>query len=184
MFDHMHWFNPPAAWQINENHLNVTSAPKSDFWRRTHYGFIRDNGHFFFQEVRGDFIADIRVDGRYAALYDQAGLMLRVDEENWIKTGIEYFEEQQHISAVVTRAFSDWSVAPLPGNPPSLWLRVTRKAEAVEILYSLDGQDYTLLRVAYLLPAEMTQVGPMCASPDGPGFEMTFIDFKISPAYE
>ncbi len=180
MFEEMHWFNPPAAWSVQDGRLTVTTAPKSDFWRVTHYGFTRDSGHFFFREVRGDFTATIRVDGRYTDLYDQAGLMLRVDEENWIKTGIEFFDGQQHASAVVTRQFSDWSVARLEGNPSSLWLRITRKAEAVEVSYSLDGQNYTLLRLAYLVPAGVTQVGPMCASPDGSGFEITFSDFSIS----
>ena len=181
MFENMQWFNDPAAYETGAGTLEVKTASKSDFWRKTHYGFIRDNGHFFFQEVRGDFVAEIRVNGQYEALYDQAGLMLRVDEENWIKTGIEFFDGQQHASAVVTREFSDWSVAPLEGFPPSLWLRVIRKAEAVEIFYSVDGSDFRLLRVAYLLPAAVTQVGPMCASPDGPGFTVTFEDFKITP---
>ncbi len=182
MFETMQWFNPPAAWQVREDGLEVTSAPKSDFWRKTHYGFTRDNGHFFYQEVRGDFTCEVRVNGQYKDLYDQAGLMLRVDEENWIKTGIEYFDQLQHASAVVTREFSDWSVSELPGQPASFWLRVTRKAEAVEIFFSLDGQNHTLLRLAYLVPAEVTQVGLMCASPDGSGFTTIFEDFQIKPA--
>ena len=181
MFESMQWFNEPAAWEARSGSLQVTTAPKSDFWRKTHYGFTRDSGHFYFQEIHGDFEVEIRINGGYEALYDQAGLMLRVDEENWIKTGIEYFDNRQHASAVVTREFSDWSVAPLGSNPPSIWLRVIRKAEAVEIFYSLDGQNYTLLRVCYLVPSAVTQVGPMCASPDGPGFDVTFEDFKITP---
>lgn len=182
MFDHMHWFCPPAAAEVRAGILEVRTAPKSDFWRRTHYGFTRDNGHFFYQEVQGDFTAEIRVDGKYQDLYDQAGLMLRVDEENWIKTGIEFFDGHQHASAVVTREFSDWSVTRIQGRPASLWLRVTRKAEAVEVFYSLDGEEYTLLRLAYLVPSAVTQVGPMCASPDGDGFIVQFADFIVRPA--
>jgi uncharacterized protein len=177
----MQWFNEPPAWEVRGGWIEITTAPKSDFWRKTHYGFIRDNGHFYFQEVHGDFIAEARISGRYQELYDQAGLMLRVDEENWIKTGIEYFEQRQQASAVVTRDFSDWSVAPLDGSPSSIWLRIVRKAEAVEIFYSLDGQNYILLRVAYLIPA-VTQVGLMCASPEGPGFSVIFEDFRVQPA--
>ncbi len=179
MFEQMQWFNPPAAWEVKGDCLNVTTAPKSDFWRKTHYGFTRDTGHFFYREVRGDFAVTVRVDGQYKDLYDQAGLMLRVNEENWIKTGIEFFDNHQHASAVVTREFSDWSVVRLGGKPQSLWLRITRKAEAVEVSFSLDGQNFSLLRLAYLVPAEVTQVGPMCASPDGGGFQVTFADFHI-----
>lgn len=179
MLEIMQWFNPPAKFEIQEDSLEVTTASKSDFWRKTHYGFTRDNGHFFFQEVRGDFAVEVRVIGKYHDLYDQAGLMLRVDADNWIKTGIEFFDNQQHASAVVTREFSDWSVVRLAGNPTSIWLRITRKAEAVEISYSLDGHSYTLLRLAYLVPAAVTQVGPMCASPDGTGFDVRFEGFHV-----
>lgn len=182
MFETMQWFNPPAASEISGSRLAVRTAPKSDFWRVTHYGFTRDSGHFLYQEVQGDFTVEVRVDGKYRDLYDQAGLMLRVDAENWVKTGIEFFDGQQHTSAVVTREFSDWSVARLDGFPPSLWLRVTRKAEAVEVFTSLDGQHYSLLRLAYLVPSAVTLVGIMCASPDGMGLDVTFEDFSIRAA--
>jgi len=176
----MQWLNEPPAWQARAVRLEATTASKSDFWRKTNYGFIRDNGHFYYQEVQGDFSVELRVSGRYEALYDQAGLMLRVDEENWIKTGIEFFDGRQHASAVVTREFSDWSVVVLEDYPPCIWLRVTRKNEAVEIFYSLDGQKYSLLRLAYLVPAALTLVGPMCASPDGPGFTTVFEGFQVT----
>jgi len=178
----MLWLNEPPAWEARAGWLEVTTASKSDFWRKTHYGFIRNSGHFYYQEIHGDFVAEVKVSGRYEALYDQAGLMLRVDEENWIKTGIEFFGDIQHASAVVTRDFSDWSVARLPENPLSIWLRVVRKDEAIEIFYSLDGEEYLLLRIAYLVPASVTQVGLMCASPEGPGFSVSFEDFQVTPA--
>jgi regulation of enolase protein 1 (concanavalin A-like superfamily) len=179
MFDNMKWFNRPAQAEVSAAELRVTSAPGSDFWRKTHYGFIRDNGHFYFKEVKGDFTAQVRVVGHYKDLYDQAGLMLRVDDENWIKTGIEFVDGRQNASVVVTREFSDWSVIGLDGELESFWLRVTRKAEAVEIFYSLDGEQYQLMRLAYLVPSAVTRVGPMCASPDGTGFDMLFTDFSI-----
>lgn len=71
-------------------------------------------------------------------------------------------------------------VAPLP-NPPAIWLRLVRKAEAAEIFYSLDGVAYTLLRIAYLLPSPETLVGVMCAAPDGKGFDVVFEHFAIQP---
>lgn len=182
MFQNMQWSNPPAQAAASEDALSVTSAPGSDFWRVTHYGFVRDNGHFFYQEAAGDFVVEVRIDGRYKDLYDQAGLMLRVDAENWIKTGIEYFEGRQHLSAVVTREFSDWSVNALETAPESIWLRVKRKAEAVEIFFSLDGQTYELMRLAYLVPSPVTQVGPMIASPDGSGFDVVFREYHVEAA--
>lgn len=170
----MQWLNEPPSWTMHGDRIEVAVAPGTDFWRKTHYGFIRDNGHVGYDMVQGDFTIEVKISGRYQDLYDQAGLMLRIDSAHWIKTGIEFVNGQQYVSAVVTNDFSDWSVAPLPQNPPSIWLRAVRKAECVEIFYSLDGAVYTLLRIAYLLPAVSMQAGIMCAAPDGSGFPVTF----------
>lgn len=180
----MQWHNQPPAWTMQDGTLRVTAGPKTDFWRKTHYGFIRDNGHFYFQQVDGDFIAEVKVSGDYAALYDQAGLMLRVDENTWLKCGIEFVDGVQQASAVVTRDFSDWSVVPLASHPPAVWLRLRRKAEAVEVFYSLDGERYELLRMAYLTTAKTLQVGPTCAAPEGNGFPVVFEGFAIHPLSE
>ena len=120
--------------------------------------------------------------GKYHDLYDHAGLMVRLDESTWIKCGMEYVNGEQLVSAVVTRDYSDWSVVPAPHNLPSLWLRVTRKGGAVEIHYSFDGERYAMLRLAHLTLAETVSVGPMCASPDGEGFTVTFEQYAVRPA--
>ena len=137
----MHWYNEPAVWAANDDTITVTAEHDTDFWRKTHYGFIRDNGHFYYQEVAGDFRCEVKVSGGYAALYDQAGLMVRLDETTWLKCGIEFVEGVQYVSAVVTRDFSDWSVVALPGSPAALWLRVVRTGPAIEISYALDGEQ-------------------------------------------
>jgi regulation of enolase protein 1 (concanavalin A-like superfamily) len=80
---------------------------------------------------------------------------------------------------VVTRDYSDWSVAPLNPAPTKLWLRLTRQGEAVEVSYSLDGETYVMIRVAYLPMADVVEVGVMCASPEGGGFTVTFKDLVI-----
>ncbi len=175
----MKWYNEPPVWKVEGDKINITSGSKTDFWRETHYGFIRDNGHFFYQNVIGDFSVEVKVSGEYQQLYDQAGIMVRLDEANWLKCGIEFVEGIQQVSAVVTREYSDWSVVPMPQNPTSLWIRLTRRGTAVEVQYSLDGEQYTMLRLAYLTPIETINVGVMCASPEGNGFPMTFEKFKI-----
>lgn len=176
----MEWYNEPPVYKIQGDKIYVTSGAKTDFWRQTHYGFVRDNGHFFYQQVKGDFIVEAKISGEYRELYDQAGIMVRLDEANWLKCGIEFVEGVQQASAVVTRDYSDWSVLPLPNNPVAIWMRVTRRREAVEVQYSLDGDRYVMLRLAYLTPVETVSVGIMCASPDGNGFSMTFEEFKIN----
>ncbi|HEY9697628.1 MAG TPA: DUF1349 domain-containing protein [Trichocoleus sp.] len=175
----MQWYNEPAQWQSSTDGLHLTTGVQTDFWRKTHYGFIRDNGHFYYQMVAGDFTVEVKVTGQYRALYDQAGVMVRENETTWLKCGIEFVEDIQNVSAVVTRDFSDWSVVPLLQPPPSLWLRVQRRAEAIEIQYSLNGEDYKMLRLAYLTRTETVQVGLMAASPQGGGCEILFEDFKM-----
>jgi len=113
----MQWLNEPPEWQAEGDLITVLTGAKTDFWRKTHYGFIRDNGHVYYQTVHGNFSASVKLSGEYSALYDQAGLMVRRDEMAWIKTGIEFVGGVQHVSAVVTHDFSDWSVVALAPNP-------------------------------------------------------------------
>ncbi|EAW34120.1 DUF1349 domain-containing protein [Lyngbya sp. PCC 8106] len=176
----MQWYNEPPQWTEDQNKIQVLSGAKTDFWRTTHYGFIRDNGHFYYQEVLGNFTAEVKIIGEYQDLYDQAGLMIRQDENTWLKCGIEFVNGVQQASVVVTRDYSDWSVVPLSQNPEWIILRLKRNAEAVEVEYSLDGDRYILLRLAYLSTQEKLQVGLMCASPDGEGFSVTFEELKFS----
>ncbi len=175
----MQWLNEPSQWTDSDNRWIVTTSAKTDFWRRTHYGFIRDNGHFYFDSISTDFVAEVKIRGNYKDIYDQAGLMLRVDEKHWIKTGIEYVDGVQNLSAVVTHDYSDWSVIPVQNPPEVLQMRLERTKEAIQIFYLNEASNYTLLRMTYF-PYETIQMGVMCASPDGDGFEVTFEDFMVN----
>jgi regulation of enolase protein 1 (concanavalin A-like superfamily) len=89
LIPHMKWMNDPASWRVANGQIIVRSRPKTDFWRKTFYGYITDNGHFFHLPAGAEFTFEARIGGQYAALYDQAGLMVRVDAENWVKCGTE-----------------------------------------------------------------------------------------------
>ena len=177
----MEWLNEPPQWSADDGVTTAQAAPNTDFWRITHDDGERDSGHFYFQRVVGDFIASVKVAGAYHALYDQAGLMVRLDARTWLKCGIEYVGDVQHVSAVVTRDFSDWSIIPV-APPPALWLRVVRQGHTVEVSYALDGrEDYTLLRQAYLTREPALDVGVMLCAPSGDGFEARFEGFAVVP---
>ena len=60
------------------------------------------------------FEVKVKITGNYVTTFDQMGLMLRIDHENWIKAGVEYVDGKQNVSAVVTHRTSDWSVVQLP----------------------------------------------------------------------
>jgi regulation of enolase protein 1 (concanavalin A-like superfamily) len=179
----MRWLNEPPAWRERAGILEVETGPRTDFWRETHYGFIRDGGHFFHEEAQGDFTAAVAFSGDYRALYDQAGLMLRRDERNWIKAGIEFVDGRKTLSVVVTREFSDWSTMPLPEDQEWLRLRLTRHGSAVRVEWApeREGAGFTMLRLAYLPVGDPALVGPMCCSPERAGFIARFRDFSVAP---
>jgi regulation of enolase protein 1 (concanavalin A-like superfamily) len=175
----MTWMNQPASWKRSDDKLMVRSRAKTDFWRKTFYGYITDNGHFFHLPATGDFTFQARVNGQYAALYDQSGLMVRLDAENWMKCGTEFFDGRRHASVVFTRDFSDWSTMPDLSNTEPIWWRAVRKKDSIETLCSLDGKNFTSVRQGYFLPQAKVDVGIMCAAPEGPGFEATFDELKL-----
>lgn len=175
----MQWLNTPPQFTHEGDTITITAGPKTDFWRITHDGGTRDNGHFFYQPVTGDFVADVKFSADYNALYDHAGLMVRLDDRTWMKCGIEYVDGVQQASAVVTRDFSDWSIVALSTPPSALWLRVKRHAHTLEIHFSLDGTAFTMLRQAYFPPEPTVQVGVMVCAPVGEGFTATFEGFAV-----
>jgi len=176
------WLNEPPAWHGDAARLELTTGKDTDFWRHTFYGFVRDNGHAWLAPVEGDFTASARVTGDYRHLYDQAGLMLRVDERNWIKTGIEYTDGMMHFSVVVAREVSDWSVIPLPEAKLAdvLRVRLTRHGDAVRVQYRLKDAHWQMARLAPFSAAP-AQVGVMACSPQRAGFQATFHDISIGP---
>lgn len=178
----MTWLNPPASVAISGNKLMVRSLPKTDFWRKTFYGYVTDNGHFFHFPVSGDFVFEARVDGRYSSLYDQAGIMVRINAENWVKCGTEFFDNSRHASVVFTREFSDWSTMNDLAASGPVWWRAVRKHDSLETLCSLDGRKFTSVRMGYLIPSASAEVGIMCAAPEGGGFDCTFDNLKLTAA--
>lgn len=55
------------------------------------------------------------VEADFTTLYDQAGLMIYLDEKHWLKAGIEYNDGQPMIGSVLTNEVSDWATGKLMG---------------------------------------------------------------------
>ncbi|WP_298541283.1 DUF1349 domain-containing protein [uncultured Aquimarina sp.] len=176
----MQWFNEPDKWEIiNDTSLSMYVTPNTDFWRKTHYGFTVDDGPFYYTIIGGEFELKVKITGVYKSRFDQMGAMIRIDEKTWIKAGIEYVNKKINLSAVVTHKYSDWSIVELQQKPDFVWLKIIRRLDAIEIKYSLDNEDYTLMRLAYFPDNTPTMVGLTAASPDGDGFDALFEDFAI-----
>ena len=160
----MQWFNEPAQWEIDGN---------------THYGFTVDDAPFLYTLRGGEFEVKVKISGDYRTRFDQSGLMLRIDHENYIKAGIEFVDGKYNLSTVVTHHTSDWSIIPLDKPVPFVWIKAVRRLDAVEIFYSFDDKEYTMMRNAWLQDNCPVMVGIMGACPDGNGFKARFDNFSI-----
>jgi len=182
MSTHYRWLNEPAACRSDAGMLELTTKEKTDFWQHTFYGFERDNGHAYLCPVSGDFSASVIARGSYEALYDQAGLMLRIDQHNWIKAGVEYTDGLMHFSVVVTNRISDWSVIPLRDarKEDDVRIRLSRHGDAVRVQFAVNDAAWQLARLAPFSSADAL-IGIMACSPERAGFEATFRDLHVGP---
>lgn len=176
----MNWFNEPDKWQINGGTLTIDVTPNSDYWRISHYGFTVDDAPFYYADYGGEFEAKVKVSGDYKVRFDQAGMMIRLDHENYIKTGIEFVDGKYNLSTVVTHKTSDWSVIALDHPVEYIWLKVVRRLDAVEIFYSFDDKEYHMMRNAWIEANHPVKIGMFAACPDGNGFKASFSDFKVT----
>lgn len=179
------WFNPPPKWRTGPDGLRLETAAQSDFWQRTHYGFQADNGHFLGLSARGDFCLTTRVTSRPVHQYDQAGLMVRLSPDCWLKTSVEYEPEgPNRLGVVVTNhGYSDWSTQSLAPDISTILLRIRAESADAVVEWSLEGEAWEQLRVAPLLgraAADSILCGIYACSPKGAGFvaEFEFLEFQ------
>ena len=190
----LHWLNEPAEWEDDGDHLSLRTGAGTDFWRGTLVDYIKDSGHFYYETVDGDFVATVRFGGEYRDQYDQAGLFARVDEENWMKCGVEIVNDvwaldykvngSAHLimAGLTFHGWSEWSTLPqFPTNPEHVWIRVIREREALFVDWSLDGTDYTILKLFAFPGARELQIGRYAASPAGDGFKAWFDSYSVVP---
>ncbi|NIG56647.1 DUF1349 domain-containing protein [Chitinophaga sp. Cy-1792] len=175
----MQWFNEPSKWEVKNNALSMSVTPQTDYWRISHYGFTVDDAPFYYATYGGEFEVKVKLTGAYKSRFDQMGLMIRADQENYIKTGIEFYDGKFNVSTVVTHHTSDWSVLPLEKTPPFIWVKAVRRLDAIEIYYSYDDKNYIMTRNAPMKDNQPLMVGLMAASPDGDGFHAVFESFSV-----
>ncbi len=176
----MNWFNEPQNWEIRGKSLVMDVTPKSDYWRISHYGFTVDDAPFYYAEYGGEFEAKVKISGDYKVRFDQAGMMIRLDHENYIKTGIEFVDGKYNLSTVVTHQTSDWSVIALDKPVEAIWIKAIRRLDAIEIFYSFDDKNYIMMRNAWMAANHPVKIGMFAACPDGNGFKATFSNFKVT----
>lgn len=175
------WFNEPQRYRV-ERGLHITTDPQTDFWQRTHYGFQNDNGHALLRPLSGDFYLQTHVRFRYENRYDQCGLLLRLDAENWIKLSLEYETPQLGMlgSVVTNLGYSDWATTELDYVPREMWYRVSKSGADVLLQSSDDGETWRQLRIArFLAPSQKVKAGLYACSPSDGRFSCTFTGLEI-----
>ena len=183
MFENFQWLNEPKEFSIEKDRIKITTKNETDFWQRTHYGFRRDDGHFFYKKITGDFIIQANFKYFPNTQYDQCGLLIRLNEDNWIKTSVEFENEVfSHLGSVVTNfGYSDWSTQEIPAKINEVIFEIKRNSNDFIINFSFDNKKFQQVRIAHLhLAQDELMVGIYSCSPKREGFECEISNLKIN----
>ena len=173
------WHSEPPKWGWNGDVLSMTTGNETDFWQGTYYGFHRDDGHFLGLRTKGDFTAELTFDAKYQTLYDQAGLMVRRDSQNWVKAGIEFSDGIKNFSVVITRdGQSDWSVIGAAGLTGPQKIRLTKVGNGI-IVHHMSENGWQLMRLGQTPLSDKVFVGPTTCSPQRSGLKAQFWNLEI-----
>jgi hypothetical protein len=177
------WYNEPLNVSFEEKNVKIIAKPQTDFWQSLHHKIKKDNAHFFYKTLSGDFTLIIKWCFKTAENFNQCGIMARIDERNWFKASV--MSRKQNApeigSCLTIGAFSDWAGAPLSKMPTEIFFKLERKGDDFVCFYSLDSKKYIRLRQFYLRGIEPDiKAGAYIAAPQSAPFEAVLdeIDFK------
>lgn len=177
------WTREPKSCNITEDKIEVITNPHTDLWQRTYYHFRNDNAPVFQTETDEKYFSFI-VKTDFADSYhrfDQCGVVVYLDSENWIKGSIEYENERfQHLGSVVTNAgYSDWATTEIDANIKSMWYRLSRREDDFCIECSYDGITFSQMRICHLAKAQSKiSFGIYACSPEDSSFKAVFSNLK------
>lgn len=193
------WINSPEQCTISHESVEITTEPNTDFWQRSYYGFRNDNAPALLFEANDNFTFTSKVEFVYKKQFDQCGLMVYVDNDNWFKSSIEFENNKfSRLGCVVTNfGYSDWSTTDI-NLPSQIWYRLSRRGPDFLVEYSLDGKDYSQMRIFHLhslgetteemgkanLPLQVKKTvrfGLYACSPSDSTFIAKFTEIKLEP---
>ncbi len=178
------WTNCPKNYIITDEKIEITTEPHTDLWQRTYYKFRNDNAPILQMETdKKEFTFETLVSFDSKHNFDQAGIALYLDSENWVKSSIEYGNSKTaFLGAVVTNnGYSDWSTSEISAEIKSMWFRLSRRGDDFCIENSYDGERYQQIRICHLFNAKETiSFGVYACSPEKSSFKATFTEFKMT----
>ena len=178
------WTREPASCVVTDDRVEVITKPHTDLWQRTYYHFRNDNAPVFQMETEEryfSFTVKTAFDSHHR--FDQCGVVLYLDSDNWLKASIEYENERfQHLGSVVTNlGYSDWATTEIPADIRSMWYRLSRREDDYCIECSPDGVRFSQMRICHMhRGGGRIRFGIYACSPEDSSFRATFTDFALT----
>lgn len=181
----MKWTRQPKQFFILPDRIEITTEPHTDLWQRTYYHFRNDSAPVLQMETEEQFFSFVvKTDFSHSHhRFDQCGIVLYLDSENWLKASVEYENETfQHLGSVVTNhGYSDWATTAIPADVKSMWYRLSRRGSDYRIECSRDGEHFTQMRICHLLEgAGKIRFGVYACSPEASSFPAVFTNLRVS----
>ena len=180
----LEWIRKPKKYNISENKITIVTDPKTDLWQRTYYGFQNDNAPVLqikSNEKYFSFIVRTEFDSKRR--FDQRGIVMYLNSQNWLKASIEYENSKyQRLGSVVTNnGYSDWATTDIDASIKSMWYRLSRRESDYCIEYSNDGINFKQMRICHMNEgANEIQFGIYACSPEESSFEAIFSNMEIT----
>lgn len=153
-FGRFQWTREPESSKIADGVIEVVTKPYTDLWQRTYYHFRNDNAPVFQMETEEQYFSFVvRTDfSQSHHRFDQCGVVMYLDSENWLKGSIEYENEEfQHLGSVVTNeGYSDWATTEISADIKSMWYRLSRREDDYCIECSRDGIRFQQMRICHM----------------------------------
>lgn len=184
-FENLKWTRQPAAYKITPKKIEITTEPHTDLWQRTYYHFRNDNAPVLQMETDEKFFSFIvKTDfSNSQHRFDQCGLVIYLDSENWLKGSVEYENETfSHLGSVVTNhGYSDWATTEIPAAVKTMWYRLSRRESDFCIECSYDGIRFQQMRICHLCEAkDKITFGIYACSPENSSFVAVFTDMEMT----
>ena len=179
------WTREPKSYEIKDGNIYITTLPHTDLWQRTYYDFRNDNAPVFQTETEERYFSfTVRTDiSRYRKRFDQCGVVVYLDSENWIKGSVEYENDEfGHLGSVVTNhGYSDWATTEIPSDTKVMWYRLSRREDDYCIECSEDGSRWKQMRVCHLHEGSgKIRFGIYACSPEDSSFTAVFSNMSIT----
>ena len=180
----LEWTRQPQSCQIAEDRIEVVTKPHTDLWQRTYYHFRNDNAPVLQMETEEKYFSFVvKTDFQQSHhRFDQCGIVMYLDSENWLKASIEYEnEEYQHLGSVVTNnGYSDWATTVIDASVKSMWYRFSRREDDYCIECSEDGITFKQMRVCHMYKGDgKIRFGIYACSPEDSSFKAVFSNLQV-----